>query len=139
MPAPLVLGFILGPWMEENLRRALTPHEPVDGFEILEGEGRDQGDDNVTHPDWPRYLQLVVDGEYRRIRLAWLEGEPPDPHQRVVIVSSGDLRVGLVVDQIIGSHQTVIKSLSRLHADVETFSGATILICRIGYGRPETP
>jgi two-component system chemotaxis sensor kinase CheA len=52
----------------------------------------------------------------------------PDPHQKVIIVSSGDdLRVGLVVDQVIGNHQTVIKSLSRLHADVKAFSGATIL------------
>jgi two-component system chemotaxis sensor kinase CheA len=52
---------------------------------------------------------------------------PPDPYQKVVIVSSGDLRVGLVVDQVIGDHQTVIKSLSRLHADADAFSGATIL------------
>ena len=44
-----------------------------------------------------------------------------------MIVSAGDQRVGLVVDQVIGDHQTVIKSLSRLHADVELFSGATIL------------
>ena len=50
-----------------------------------------------------------------------------DEHQKVVVVSTGDVRVGLVVDQIIGDHQTVIKSLSKLHADVETFSGATIL------------
>ncbi|ARC87531.1 chemotaxis protein CheA [Rhodovulum sp. MB263] len=48
-------------------------------------------------------------------------------HQKVVIVSAGEARVGLVVDQIIGNSQTVIKSLSKLHADVETFSGATIL------------
>ncbi|WP_296597042.1 chemotaxis protein CheA [Phenylobacterium sp.] len=48
-------------------------------------------------------------------------------HQKVVVVSTGEARVGLVVDQIIGDHQTVIKSLSKLHADVETFSGATIL------------
>ncbi len=52
---------------------------------------------------------------------------PPDPHQKVVIIAAGDQRLGLVVDQILGSHQTVIKSLSRLHADVKTFSGATIL------------
>ena len=32
-----------------------------------------------------------------------------------------------VVDQVIGDHQTVIKSLSKLHADVEMLSGATIL------------
>jgi len=50
-----------------------------------------------------------------------------DPHQKVIITTTGDTRVGLVVDQIIGSHQTVIKSLSKLHSDVTMFSGATIL------------
>ncbi len=54
------------------------------------------------------------------------EGEP-DPYQKVIIVSVGATRVGLLADQIIGNHQTVIKSLSKLHADVATFSGATIL------------
>jgi len=56
-----------------------------------------------------------------------LSADEAEPHQKVVVVSTGDVRVGLVVDQIIGDHQTVIKSLSKLHADVETFSGATIL------------
>ena len=54
------------------------------------------------------------------------EGEP-DPHLKVVIVAHNEARVGFVVDQIIGGHQTVIKSLSKLHADVPSFSGATIL------------
>jgi two-component system chemotaxis sensor kinase CheA len=64
---------------------------------------------------------------FTRLRELFDADTPPDPYQKVVIVSSGDLRVGLVVDQIIGSHQTVIKSLSKLHASIETFSGATIL------------
>lgn len=51
----------------------------------------------------------------------------PDAHQKVVIVSSGDGRVGLVVDQIIGNNQTVIKQLSKLHTTLKAFSGATIL------------
>lgn len=50
-----------------------------------------------------------------------------EPYPKAVVVTVGDQRVGLVVDQVIGHHQTVIKSLSRLHADVEMFSGATIL------------
>jgi two-component system chemotaxis sensor kinase CheA len=50
-----------------------------------------------------------------------------EPHQKVVIVSSGEGRVGLVVDQIIGNNQTVIKQLSKLHAPIKSFSGATIL------------
>lgn len=50
-----------------------------------------------------------------------------DSHQKVVIVSSGEGRVGLVVDQIIGNNQTVIKQLSKLHSSIKSFSGATIL------------
>ena len=64
---------------------------------------------------------------FLRLRELFNSSEPADPYQKVVIVSSGELRVGLVVDQVIGDHQTVIKSLSRFHADVKTFSGATIL------------
>ncbi len=64
---------------------------------------------------------------FLRLRQFLRAKTPPDPHQKVVVVSFGDQRVGLVVDQIIGSHQTVIKSLSKLHADVPCFSGATIL------------
>jgi two-component system chemotaxis sensor kinase CheA len=63
------------------------------------------------------------------LRLNEVFATPRDPEKlkKAVIVSAGDQRVGLVVDQVIGDHQTVIKSLSRLHADVEMFSGATIL------------
>jgi two-component system chemotaxis sensor kinase CheA len=64
---------------------------------------------------------------FLRLRELFDTGTPPDQFQKVVIVASGDQRVGLVVDQVIGDHQTVIKSLSRLHADVAAFSGATIL------------
>jgi two-component system, chemotaxis family, sensor kinase CheA len=64
---------------------------------------------------------------FLRLRELFGTKAPADLHQKVVIVSAGENRVGLVVDQIIGNNQTVIKSLSKLHADVETFSGATIL------------
>jgi two-component system chemotaxis sensor kinase CheA len=64
---------------------------------------------------------------FLRLRELFNVSLPPDRYQKVVIVSAGDLRVGLVVDQVIGDHQTVIKSMSKLHADVEIFSGATIL------------
>jgi two-component system chemotaxis sensor kinase CheA len=64
---------------------------------------------------------------YLRLRELFNTTAPADLFQKIVIVSSGDLRVGLVVDQVIGDHQTVIKTLSKLHSDVEMFSGATIL------------
>ncbi len=64
---------------------------------------------------------------FLRLRELFSVQQAPDPFQKVVIVSFGETRVGLVVDQVIGDHQTVIKSLSKLHAKVGTFSGATIL------------
>jgi two-component system chemotaxis sensor kinase CheA len=73
---------------------------------------------------------LTVRGQlvpFLRLREVFDAEGQPDPHQKVIVTSVGDTRVGLVVDQIIGSHQTVIKSLSKLHSDVTMFSGATIL------------
>ncbi|MCU4178662.1 chemotaxis protein CheA [Bosea sp. BH3] len=73
---------------------------------------------------------LNVRGElvpFLRLRELFDADGEADPHQKVIVTSIGDTRVGLVVDQIIGSHQTVIKSLSKLHSDVTMFSGATIL------------
>jgi two-component system chemotaxis sensor kinase CheA len=64
---------------------------------------------------------------FLRLRDLFQVTSKPDPYQKVVIMSAGNMRVGLVVDQVIGQHQTVIKSLSRLHADLPMFSGATIL------------
>jgi two-component system chemotaxis sensor kinase CheA len=54
------------------------------------------------------------------------EGQP-GASQNVVIVMSGENRVGLVVDRIVGTNQTVIKQMSKLHAGVRAVSGATIL------------
>ncbi|MBD8065813.1 chemotaxis protein CheA [Devosia sp. PTR5] len=64
---------------------------------------------------------------YLRLREVFGITAPRELHQKVVIVSSGEGRVGLVVDQIIGNNQTVIKQLSKLHSDIKSFSGATIL------------
>ncbi len=64
---------------------------------------------------------------FLRLREVFNTSAPAELHQKVVIVSSGEGRVGLVVDQIIGNNQTVIKQLSKLHSPIKSFSGATIL------------
>ncbi|MDA9498208.1 chemotaxis protein CheA [Bradyrhizobium sp. CCBAU 11357] len=64
---------------------------------------------------------------FLRLRELMAASGAPDRHQKTIIISTGETRVGLVADQIIGNHQTVIKSLSKLHSDVTIFSGATIL------------
>ena len=52
--------------------------------------------------------------------------QPPEV-ERVVVVEIEDQRIGLVVDKVIGNHQTVLKSLGRMLRSVEIFSGATVL------------
>ncbi len=50
----------------------------------------------------------------------------PDIEQ-IVILSVAGKRIGFVVDDVVGEHQTVIKSLGKLYRDVRGISGATIL------------
>lgn len=64
---------------------------------------------------------------FLRLRAVFDSDGEPDEHQKIVVISAAGERVGLVVDQIIGSHQTVIKSMSSVHRTVNSFSGATIL------------
>jgi two-component system chemotaxis sensor kinase CheA len=54
-----------------------------------------------------------------------IPGQTPDIEQVVVCNSQGS-RVGIVVDRVIGEHQTVIKSLGKVYQDVRGISGATI-------------
>ncbi len=73
---------------------------------------------------------LNIRGElvpFLRLRDLFAVDTPMEPFQKVVVVTSGSTSVGLVVDQIIGNNQTVIKQLSRLHSALKSFSGATIL------------
>ncbi len=64
---------------------------------------------------------------FLRLRSLFECGGAPAAEQNVVIVSSGETRVGIVVDRIVGTNQTVIKQMSKLHSGVRAVSGATIL------------
>ena len=55
-----------------------------------------------------------------------LEGDRPAV-EKIVIVHHEDERVGLVVDRVLGTHQTVIQTLGRFLQQVEVVSGATIM------------
>lgn len=47
--------------------------------------------------------------------------------EQIVILSVNGKRIGFVVDDVVGEHQTVIKTLGKLYRDVRGISGATIL------------
>jgi len=64
---------------------------------------------------------------YIRLRESFaIKGTRPDIEQ-IVITGVERSRIGLVVDNVIGEHQTVIKSLGKVYRDIEGVSGATIL------------
>ena len=56
----------------------------------------------------------------------FIDTERPDIDQ-IVVVKSGEKQIGFCVDQVLGEHQTVIKSLSGVFKGAVGFSGATIL------------
>lgn len=59
-----------------------------------------------------------------------LDIDPPEQEPEsliVVIMQKGDQQVGLVIDNLIGQQETVIKSLGRHITNDKLFSGATIL------------
>jgi two-component system chemotaxis sensor kinase CheA len=64
---------------------------------------------------------------YIRLReLFGINGKVPAIEQ-IVITQSAGMKIGFVVDSVIGEHQTVIKNLSHVYKNVEGISGATIL------------
>lgn len=58
--------------------------------------------------------QFSVSGEARR-------------RQNIIVVRHGSQKAGLIVDELLGEHQTVIKPLSGLFAHLKGLSGSTIL------------
>ena len=60
-----------------------------------------------------------------RVRFG-IKGDCPAIEQ-VIISRVGEERFGLVVDQVIGQHQTVIKNLGSFYRQIKEVSGATIL------------
>jgi len=55
-----------------------------------------------------------------------IDGQVPEI-QQVVITEVNERRIGFIVDQVIGEHQTVIKSLGKVYKNIKEISGATIL------------
>jgi len=118
---PLTLAIIDGLLVRVGQGRYVIPLSSVEECVELttEQDQRSRGHTFLTLRE-----QLVP---FIRLRSLFATNSAPDRYQKVVVVSTGNERVGLVVDQILGDHQTVIKPLSRFHAAIETFSGATIL------------
>ncbi|MBU8891910.1 MAG: chemotaxis protein CheA [Bacteroidales bacterium] len=73
---------------------------------------------------------IVLDGEqipfyYLREEFDLPEGE--QEREQVIVVRYDDKEIGLVVDEVVGEYQAVLKSLGKMYKKQEIISGATIL------------
>jgi two-component system chemotaxis sensor kinase CheA len=67
---------------------------------------------------------------YLDLALFYGNGSPTqaNPGRRsLVVVRQGAVRIGLVVDRLLGEHQTVIKPLASIFKPLEALAGSTIL------------
>ena len=119
---PLTLAIIEGLLVRVGEGRYVIPLAAVEEcLELsLEEDLRSRGRSIITLRE-----RLVP---FLRLRDLFETGTKPDTYQKIVVVGTGAERVGLVVDQIVGNHQTVIKAMSPLHRKVPAFPGATILV-----------
>jgi len=118
---PLTLAIIDGLLVEVGPEQFILPMSVVTENVELNREDRTRNNGRNV---------LAVRGElvpYIDLRQAFrIAGQTPAV-EKVVIVQHGDDRVGLVVDRVLGTHQTVIQALGKVYRKVEAASGATIM------------
>ena len=119
---PLTLAIVEGLLVETGGERYTLPLSAVQEIVALPPGHADRGDRTRDHLDIRgRFVPFL------RLR-DLLDCPGTDPaDSTVVVVASGGAGVGLVVDRIVGTHQTVIKQMTSLHTGLRAIAGATIL------------
>jgi len=118
---PLTLAIIEGLLVQIGVDQFIIPMAAItENVELLSAQRASNNGRNV----------ISVRGElipYIDLRHMFrLESDVP-PIEKIVIVRHEDHRVGLVVDRVLGTHQTVIQSLGRFFKNISVVSGATIM------------
>lgn len=118
---PLTLAIIEGLLVKIADEFFVIPLMNVEECIELNDEGRQQSCGRHV----ARVRESII--PYIRLRDQFLIAGKAPLIEQIVIVKSDDQRIGFVVDQVIGEHQTVIKNLGQVYKDAEGISGATIL------------
>jgi two-component system chemotaxis sensor kinase CheA len=78
--------------------------------------------------DWAGHLDLRGEAlPYLELRKVFNVKEPAPARRSIVVVRNGELYAGLVVDQLLGEYQTVIKPLGKLFTQLHGISGSTVM------------
>lgn len=118
---PLTLAIIEGMLVQIGNEKFIIPLSNIEECLIFNPPTEDDGSMCSYIDSRGTYLPYVNLRTYFEI-----EGNVPKNRQ-VVVVNDSDSKIGLVVDSVIGNHQTVIKPLGKLYSHIDGLSGATIL------------
>jgi len=118
---PLTLAIIDGLLVEIGKEYYVLPLSAVE--ECVELTEADRNRSKGRNIAWVR--EDII--PYVPLRDIFQIQKPKPLIEQVVIVEIDGAMIGFVVDNIIGEHQTVIKSLGRVYRGAKEFSGATIL------------
>lgn len=118
---PLTLAIIEGLLVQVGVDQFIIPMAAItENVELHRAQRNSNNGRNV----------VAVRGElipYIDLRnLFQMDGEAP-AIEKIVLVRHEDQRVGLVVDRVLGTHQTVIQSLGHFLRKVNVVSGSTIM------------
>ena len=118
---PLTLAIIEGMLVQIGENKYVIPLTNVDECVEYEPEGEDDGGMCSHITARGQFLPCINMRRYFDEK-----GEQPIDEQ-VVVVNDQTSKIGIIVDKVIGNHQTVIKPLGKLYKNIEGLSGATIL------------
>ncbi|MBR0155820.1 MAG: chemotaxis protein CheA, partial [Treponema sp.] len=117
---PLTLAIIEGMLVQIGENKYVIPVSGVE--ECIEYEPKEDSDFLCSH--------IVARDEYLPCINMRKYFEVPgisSQDQQVVVVNDQTSKIGIIVDHIIGNHQTVIKPIGKLFKKIEGLSGSTIL------------
>jgi two-component system chemotaxis sensor kinase CheA len=118
---PLTLAIIDGLLVEIGHENFVIPLSAVEECIELKGDGAAGSDGrHIVNVRGEMVPYIILRDLFK------FTGESPDIEQIAIAEVNGG-RVGLLVDRVIGEHQTVIKSIGKVYKDANEFSGATIL------------
>ena len=117
---PLTLAIIEGMLVQIGDNKYVVPVSGVE--ECIEYEPAEDSDFLCSH--------IVARDEYLpciNMRKYFEVDSPLPQNPQVVVVNDQSSKIGIIVDHIIGNHQTVIKPIGKLYKKIEGLSGSTIL------------
>ena len=118
---PLTLAIIEGMLVSIGANKYVIPLTNVDECVEYEPEGDDDGNMCSHITARGQFLPCI------NMRRYFDEAGDAPADEQVVVVNDQTSKIGIIVDKVIGNHQTVIKPLGKLFKNIEGLSGATIL------------